>query len=174
MQSVPTVVAERAEWYAVQTKPGQEERAEANLLNLGVETFLPKTRGGPRGSNGRSSLRPKPFFPSYLFVRCEILGCARTIASTRGVARVLGTAGAPLPIEPSIIDLLRARMERDGLIRIAPSFRSGDLVRVMNGPLKDFIGVFDETRPAERVAILLKTVTSYVRVVVDEDAVQHA
>ncbi len=163
--------AEQDAWFVAQTKPRQEDRAEANLRTLGIEIFLPRTRE-PRTRRSRGA-RIAPFFPSYLFVRCDIAARLHQITYTRGVHRMLGNGGGPLPIDNSIIESIRQRIGEDGLIRIGSSFKSGDAVRVTAGPLEDFNGVFQRYRhPSERVEILLKTVNGSFRVLVDCDQLE--
>jgi transcriptional antiterminator RfaH len=169
-----SIIPRDERWYAVQTKPRQEERAEANLLTLGIETFLPRTHSTrPRVRVRLTRPRIEPLFPRYLFVRCDVTSMAHRIRNTRGVNKMLGTDEGPAPVDDDILTTLRGRMDDDGFIVIRPSFHAGDAVRISTGPLRDFIGVFDERlRPLERVAILLKTLNGHVRVILDQNVLQ--
>ncbi len=158
-------------WFVAHTKPRQEERAESNLRTLGIETFLPMTRELGRRRSRRS--RVAPFFPSYLFVKCDVTAMLHKITYTRGVHRMLGTVEGPQPIDPQIIDSIRERVGDDGLVRVETSFKAGDVVRVTAGPLEDFSGVFQAYRkPSERAEILLRTVTGCFRALVDCDSLE--
>jgi transcriptional antiterminator RfaH len=160
------------EWYAIQSKPRQEERAEGDLLAWGVETFLPRIR--------RRSLRrwagavggSQPLFPGYLFARFNGPRMAHKIRYTRGVARIVGTALGPTPVDGSIIALIRSQIADQGLVEL--SFNTGDRVRIGGGPLRDFVGVFTATVTATgRVRALLTAVNGRYKVVVNQDLLER-
>ena len=59
-------------WYAIHTKPNQEERASQNLIAWGVETFLPLLRKRSFEEHvARAVYRIEPLFRSYIFARCN-------------------------------------------------------------------------------------------------------
>lgn len=160
-------------WYAIQAKAHQEARAESNLRGMGVEVFLPRISRAPRRAVSKHvGPQTEPLFCGYLFVRCNIHRIAHKIVYTRGVLRLLGTDGVPTMIDPSVIDLIRARLEDDGVIHIEHQFKPGEPVRITAGPLQNFIGIFERpTRASDRVAILLATVTNPMRVIVESSCV---
>lgn len=160
------------QWFVAQTKPRQEDRAQANLSTLGdIEIFLPLTKEPIR--RRRHRVRIAPFFPGYIFVKCDLPAMLHRILYTRGVHRVLGTPNGPLPVDPQVIASIRERIGDDGLVRLEPSFKAGDAVRVTAGPLEDFRGVFQAYRnPAERAEILVRTLTGGVRALVDCDSLE--
>jgi transcriptional antiterminator RfaH len=157
-------------WYAVQTKPRHEERAEANLLAWGVEAFLPRIRSASlrRVPHGASS-HVEPLFPNYLFARFDVAAMAHKIRYTRGVTRILAIDGRPTPIDDGIITLIRDRIDSGGYVLPTSRLAVGDRVRVTAGPLKDLVGVFEAPMKAtRRVRLLLAAVRGQVRVEVDE------
>ena len=163
-------------WYAIQTKVRQESRAAANLRMFAVETFLPQIRGRAKNHDRGRAERVEPLFPGYLFVRCNVPAVAHRISYTRGVGRMLGNQSGPTPIADEVIDALRSRVAEDGFVRLEPEcFRAGDPVRITSGPLGDFVGVFESRlSSSERVAILIRTVTTQVRVIVERDVLERA
>lgn len=162
-----------AEWYAIQSKPKQEGRAEADLLAWGVETFLPRIpRRAPSAKGAAHAYGVQPLFPGYLFARFNGHSMLHKIKYTRGVARVLGTERGPTPLDDSIIAFIRTRVGADGLVLLSP--RPGDRVQVTNGPLKDFVGVFSSALTgADRVRVLLTAVSGGFKVVVDGSLVER-
>jgi transcriptional antiterminator RfaH len=159
-------------WYVVQSKPSDELRAAANLATLHIGVFLPlaSTDADDVGRRRRSIF---PLFPQNLFVHCNMEAMSRKISGTRGVARVLGTGLGPTAVDDSIIALVRSRCDEDGVVRLKPRYTRGDLVRVTGGPFRDWRGVFESyTTPADRVAVLLATFNSTIRVVVTSDQLQ--
>lgn len=163
----------RAAWYAVQSKQSQEDRAEANLEAYGVETLLPRTRRTV-DHHGRKSIRVEPLFPRYLFARCHTIDDVQKVRNTRGVSRVLGMGSLPTPVDDSVIDEIRSRIDPTGFIELVNKPQPGDHVRVLAGPLRDFVGVFESTmRSSDRVALLLQVVIGNFRVIVDADSVER-
>jgi transcriptional antiterminator RfaH len=140
-------------WYAIHTKPRQEERAAENLGAWGVEICFPRTM-----ENKRDRVL-KPFFPRYLFARFDADTMLRKIKLTRGVSYVVGFGGAPTEVDDEIIRLIRDRADGDLVIHRRHDFAPGDAVRILRGPFEQFVGVLEhEVRNAERVRILLVSV----------------
>jgi transcriptional antiterminator RfaH len=158
-------------WYAIQSKPRQEERAARDLLAWGVEAFLPRIRGSI-SRRSPSSRRSQPLFTGYLFARFDEARMFGKIKYTRGVARVLGTELGPTPVDESIIALIRARVGADGLVHL--SIQPGEQVCITDGPLKGFVGVFSSSLTSrERVEILLTAVHSPIKVIVGRDCIER-
>jgi transcriptional antiterminator RfaH len=153
-------------WWAIQCKPRQEFRAQANLETSGVRTFLPLARG--------STAAVEPLFPRYLFARCDEPGMTPRIRFARGVTKILGTPDGPTTVDGSIIDAIQERAAGDGCVRLRPTFQHGDPVRIVDGPLKDFTGVFEGSVTAnDRVRLLLAAVHGQWRVTVDDRVVER-
>jgi transcription antitermination factor NusG len=62
-------------------------------------------------------------------------------------------------LDDAIVDELKARAGPDGPIRLPRrgilTFRRGDRIRVRGGPLTGRVGIFEEMRSPEPVAVLL-------------------
>lgn len=149
-------------WYAVNTKPRQEELACRMIMQLGIETFYPRI-------NERKSL-----FPGYLFARYNPQDNFKKIRYTHGVRDIVTYGGHPAPIEDGIIKGIRARMS-GGFVRISKSlFNRGERVIIREGIFKDLEGIFEDIRDSERVIILLNLLSYQARVVVEADKVGRA
>lgn len=158
-------------WFAVYTKRRQEQRAEVNLRRIGVGVFFPQVLR-PIGLSPTKTSRIEPLFPQYLFVCCAAPSTI-VVGHTRGVLRVIGTASGPTPIDDEVVDLIRNRLDGDGVIRLGPAMAPGGSVRVVAGPLRELTGVLESyTSHAERVAILLRAMNGSVRVVLESEAVE--
>lgn len=147
-------------WYAIHTKPRQEERAVENLRSWGITTLAPRLK-----ANG--DRRESQLFPGYIFARFEGLSMLHNIHYTRGVAYVVSFGGVPAPISDELIEQLYSRMDENGFIRTATGLNPGDKVVIRSGLLRDFVGVFERDLPGtERVQILLRAVayTAHVQV----------
>jgi transcription antitermination factor NusG len=94
-------------------------------------------------------------FPGYCFVWIELQWTAacRCIGV---VGLIMGTGQQPAKVTDSIIDGLRAR-EKNGFVVLPPkpTFRPGDPVRVIHGPLAGRLGLYEGMRARQRVEVLL-------------------
>ena len=171
MSDQPTSV-----WWAIQCKPRQESRAQANLETSGVRTFLPLTKQARLDRSKRNTAtKIEPLFPRYLFARCDGPEMTHRIRFARGVTKILGTGSAPSSVDESIIAAIQQRVGDDGCVPLRPAFQSGDAVRIVDGPLKDFVGVLEGAADAaDRVRLLVAAVQGQWRVTVDGRSLQKA
>jgi transcriptional antiterminator RfaH len=145
-------------WFVIRTKAGDEHRAEGNLLNQEIETFLPLFKNYYY-RNGKMIQTVRPLFPNYLFARLSLDLHFTKVRWTRGVSRVLGNREGPVAVSELIVQTIRDRVGKDNLIELEDEIKEGDLVRVTSGPLKDLIGVFQKKRSGkDRVRILLNLI----------------
>ena len=142
-------------WYAIRTKPRQEERAVENLRSWGITTLAARLKGN-------DSRRDSQLFPGYIFARFEGLKMLRNVYFTRGVAYVVSFGG--VPISDDVIGEIHARMDENGVINNKSYLNPGDEVVIRSGPLRNFVGVFERESGAERVQILLNAVAYSARV----------
>lgn len=156
-------------WYAIHTKPKEEARAGSNLRGWRVETFMPlikEQRHHP--FTGKALNIVKPLFSRYIFARFSPEMSSK-IRYTRGVQTIVGYGDEPSLIDDEIIQMIKARME-NGYVKIEDRFETGDAVRIKDGPLKNFIGVFvRQTNNAYRVMVLLDTINYQPNVVVQRE-----
>jgi len=165
---------ESANWYVIHTHAQQEERAASNLKAWQVETFAPKMRERRYNQlTGRPTFITKPLFPRYIFARFAVNDLLHKINYTRGVNSVVSFGESPTPVEESIIDMIQARVGEDGYVKVGDELQPGDEVVIGEGPLKDFVGVFEhETKTNDRVMILLSTVNYQSRILIDRDKIR--
>jgi transcriptional antiterminator RfaH len=145
-------------WYVVRTKAGDEHRANRNLLNQEIETFLPLFRGYEYRV-GKMIQTIKPLFSNYLFAKLDIGVHYNKVKWTRGVSRILGNREGPIPISEKVVQTIQERVGKDDLIELEDQIKEGDLVQITSGPLKDLIGVFQKKMSGkDRVKILLNLI----------------
>lgn len=160
-------------WYAIHTKPKEEERANVNLTAWNVETFSPRIRERRYNQFGHSSILIKPFFPGYIFARFNAGKMLHKIYYTRGVHNIVSFGGQPIPIDNEVVALIQARVEESGFIRISEEMKPGDNVQIKNGLFAGLNGVFDRgVKDTERVKILLTTIKYQASIQIDSELVQ--
>jgi transcriptional antiterminator RfaH len=161
-----------ASWYAVLTKPKQEQRAETNLRAWNLEAFTPKFKDR---AHGRKQGVVKPLFPRYVFARFNPQCCFHRVTFTRGVHSVVRFGDSLARIDDKIISIIQLRMDEEGLVRVGEELKCGDPVIIDYGPFKSLIGIFErDLGEAERVRILLTTISYQAHITVDKHGVTKA
>jgi transcriptional antiterminator RfaH len=146
-------------WFAVVSKPRQEQTALENLQRQGFECFLPMAENPYQRRSKKQKRIVEPLFPRYLFLKA--IASHQNLApvrSTKGVLNMVrfGTELAVVP-EP-VIHAIESCMEADtGLVKIKPvPIKAGDKVRIFDGPLAGINGVVQETNSNNRAMILME------------------
>jgi transcriptional antiterminator RfaH len=167
------VLFDEKRWYVLHTKPKNEERAASNLAAWQVEAFSPKMKERRYESfTGKTTYQSKPLFPQYLFARFDLEQMLHKIRFTRGVNNIVTVGGVPASISEEAIEEILGRVDHDGYVKIGDELKPGDPVKIKQGPLKDFTGIFEKkTKASERVSILLDTISFQGRVTVDSELV---
>ena len=165
------------EWFAVQTRRGQEAKARFHLANQGYEDFLPlfpKTRRHARKLQTVLSA----VFPGYLFVRLDIREQRwRPINGTFGVSRlVMETETRPKPVPYGVVEALHASVDAQNVLQLdgAGDLAMGQRVRVIAGPFAEQIGKLTRLDGQGRVQVLLEILGGATRVELDRGSVTPA
>lgn len=142
-------------WYAASTALHREFFAAEQLAAQEFRVFLPAMRRMVRHARKVSEVR-RAFFPGYLFVSLEPGRQPwRSVNSTRGVRRLVGSAERPAPVPPGFVEEMMARTDSDGLLSLADRLAVGDRVRIAQGPFAEFVGVVSQLPEDDRVRVLL-------------------
>jgi len=142
-------------WYAIYTKPKQEDHVASRLQKYGIEVLNPKSRF-KKYRGGRLSEVVEPFFPCYIFAKFECNTCSRLVKYTKGVKYVVGKNN-PIAVPDAITTTIKENMQEDNVVFVKPgTFEKGARVKIKDGAFKDFCGIFERTTKGfERVLILL-------------------
>lgn len=159
-------------WYLVYTKPHQEAVAQQQLEQQGYATYLPMITNAKR-RNGRRRYVNEPFFPRYLFIHLDqTTDNWAPIRSTIGVSTLVRFGQTPTQVDDDLIEMIRSRETPDGLHQLEDEIRGGDNVRVLEGPMMGFEGVFVARTGEQRVMLLLELMGKTTRVQIDMDAIE--
>ncbi|WRH76562.1 MAG: transcriptional activator RfaH [Sphingobium sp.] len=154
-------------WFVAQIKPNSETIAKRNLLQQGINIFMPFEELTVRKASKLINTG-KTLFPGYLFVSFdpEIIRW-RTVNSTIGVSRLVGLAeDKPAQVPLDLIAGLMRRCDPFGKLLPPLYLHGGDLVRVTNGPFAEFIGTVEHSGSNERIWILLDILGKNTRVAI--------
>lgn len=142
-------------WFLVQFKPNSHNIATRNLERQGVATFLPMQVFTRRhGTRFVDELRP--LFPGYLFVSLSPAASLwRKVNSTYGVTRIVSFRDVPARVPDALITSLFDRCDDQGRVLTSTALKTGDCVRVINGPFSEFVGTIETIDADTRIWLLL-------------------
>jgi transcriptional antiterminator RfaH len=142
-------------WAAAQLQPNRT-RLALRLLDLnGYQTYSPRFAERRVIRQRRVDVQAE-LFPGYVFV---LIVHDRWYQAhwCPGVSRIVLAGDRPAVVSDDIIDGLRQR-ERNGLIELSkpPRLRRGDRVRIVQGPFREHLALYEGLTGRERVAVLLQ------------------
>jgi transcriptional antiterminator RfaH len=142
-------------WYVVHTQPNAEGVAIAHLEGQGYQVFCPRYCKAVR--HARKTRRVlAPLFPNYLFLRMDVSRHQwRSVNGTRGVVRLIMRGVTPQPVPRGIVEALQVQLSADDGMNWAVMFRTGQAVRIVEGPFVDFVGTLQHLDAGGRVRVLL-------------------
>jgi len=156
-------------WYVVHAYSNYENQVkrtlEERIKRSGLEAFfgqvLVPTEEVVEMRSGQQRKSDRKFFPGYVLVQMELND--ETWHLVKEVPKVLGfiggTSDKPLPITEQEADRILNKVE-EGIAKPRPKtlFEVGEVVRVVEGPFKDFNGVVEEVNYEKsrlRVSVLI-------------------
>ena len=145
-------------WYAIYTKPAQEDVVTLRLRNIDMDVLNPKLKTR-KFKRDKLAEVIEPLFPCYIFADFDKEKYAHLITYTRGVRYIVGKK-EPIRIYDEVIEAIRSNIEEGDLVCIKPQhLEKGDRVLIKEGPFRNFYGIFErEIKGPERVMILLETI----------------
>ncbi len=159
-------------WYVVQTKPRQELVAIENLERQGYLSYCPKIKLAKRRRQ-RWQQVVEPLFPRYLFVQLDIgEDDFAPIRSTVGVIGLVRFGSQTASISQQAISAIQMQ-EQCIFAEDAnhPTWKPGDVVKIIDGPFAGLSGVFEKDNSEERVIILLEMLGRKNRITVAANSV---
>ncbi len=141
-------MSEAAKWYVVHTYSGYENKVAATIekavenrklheliqsVNVPMETVTEL-------SDSKRKTFERKVFPGYVLVKMVMTDESwHVVRNTRGVTGFVGPASKPVPLTDKEVESLG--MEKR---EIVVSFEVGDSVKIIDGPLENFIGLVEE------------------------------
>ena len=149
-----------AKWYVVHTYSGYENKVKANIEktieNRHLEDQILEVRVPLQDvvemRNGAAKQVQKKMFPGYVLLNMVMNDDTwYVVRNTRGVTGFVGPGSKPVPLTDA--EVYRMGVETRS---VKVNYSVGDSVRIIDGPLDDFVGVVEEIDPDK----------NYVRVIV--------
>jgi transcriptional antiterminator NusG len=139
-------------WYVVHCYSGYENKVRHNLEQR-IETMGMKdkifdvvvpTEEEIEVKEGKRRTVERRVFPGYILVNLILSEESwYVVLNTPGVTGFVGMGNQPTPLRPEEVAQIIKRMEADAP-RIKVTFKSGERVRIVDGPFNDFRGTVAE------------------------------
>jgi transcriptional antiterminator RfaH len=139
-------------WLVATSENGKQAIARSFLQDRGFQVYFPRFRER-RFFRGQKQFVESYLFGRYFFVLHGPVWYA--IRNTIGVDSLFMHDEAPALIRDDVIDEIRGREDRDGVITIRKGFRQGQKVRVKSGPLAGILGTFERMGARDREVALV-------------------
>ena len=144
------------QWYVIRSKPHKEAILYQQLLARKIEVFFPAIRVNPVNPRARKIV---PFFPNYLFIRTNLeedsASALQWIPYSQGLVKF---GGEPAFVPDALVHALQRKI---GTINVkgektTSGFEPGEQIRVVDGFLRGYEGVFDANLDGkERAKVLI-------------------
>ncbi|WP_299379035.1 transcription termination/antitermination NusG family protein [uncultured Kiloniella sp.] len=156
---------DKGRWIVANTKANLELFAVEQIKQQGFDAYCPVFEATVRHAR-KTTLRQKPLFPSYIFIRLTDLATGwRSLMSTRGVKTLL-TQGGKLSVLPEgFVSNLYENEQRGELLHLAqPGFSRDDEVEIKSGIFDGLTARVLGAPEKERIWLLLDILGRKVRV----------
>ena len=154
-------MSEEAKWYVIHTYSGYENKVASTLQttveNRGLQDMIPDVRVPTEivteiKEDGSSKEVERKVYPGYVFVKMVYTDETwYVVRNIRGCTGFVGPSSKPVPLTESEV----YKMGVESRV-VEVSYEVGDQVRIIDGPLEDFIGIVEE----------LDTDSNYVKVTI--------
>ena len=136
-------------WYVVHTYSGHENKVkttiENTVKNRGMEDIIeqvivPTEEVVTTTKTGKEKLTQRKVFPSYVIVKMEMTDESWYIVrNTKGVTGFVGPGSKPVPLTDEEVESM-------GVVEmpIDIDLEVGESVRVISGPLREFVAIIQE------------------------------
>ena len=144
--------ADAPQWYVVHCYSGYENKVKHNLEqrveSMGMQNDILQvvvpTEEEMEVRDGKRRTVEKRVFPGYILVRMKLNErVLNVVRATPGVTRFVGMGNKPTALTEQEVNQIMRRMEAEAP-KLRVSFRSGQKVRITDGPFADFMGMVDK------------------------------
>jgi len=147
-----TVQSDNRQWFVIHCYSGYENKVRKNLeqrietMNMKNKIFdvVIPTQEEIEVKDGKRKTVERHVFPGYVLVNMILEEESwYVVRNTPGVTGFVGMGEEPTPLRPEEVAQILRRME-DEAPTFKVTYRSGDRVRIVDGPFNDFRGTVSE------------------------------
>ncbi len=144
--------ADAPQWYVVHCYSGYENKVKHNLEqrveSMGMQNEILQvvvpTEEEMEVRDGKRRTVEKRVFPGYILVKMKLNErVLNVVRATPGVTRFVGMGNKPTALTEQEVNQIMRRMEAEAP-KLRVSFRTGQKVRITDGPFADFMGMVDK------------------------------
>jgi transcription antitermination factor NusG len=161
-----------AQWYVVYTKHQHEKSVAAALEKKDFEVLLPLYRSAHRWKDRMQTIH-LPVFPCYVFIRMNLLDRKLAVLQTPGIFWFVGNAGNAAVVPDAEIDAIRKVTDSKALFEPHPFLKSGDRVRIVEGPMAGVEGILTRVKNRYRVVLSVELLQQSLAVEVDVPSLER-
>ena len=142
-------MADEAKWYVIHTYSGYENKVASTLQttveNRGLQDMIPDVKVPTEivteiKDDGSSKEVERKLYPGYVFVKMVYTDETwYVVRNIRGCTGFVGPSSKPVPLTENEV----YKMGVESRV-VEVSYDVGDQVRIIDGPLEDFVGIVDE------------------------------
>ena len=151
LKSKPTGNENIKRWYALQTKPRQEFKAESNLKAQGIENYLPVIIRNKNWSDRVKKIM-EPIIRGYIFIRSDETERLKAI-ELESVSKCLFDQGKPAVIPEWQIDNLKRMLKVKSHFKVYEGLIEGTRIKIANGPFAGVIGIIQSSSDKKIFAV---------------------
>jgi len=141
-------------WYVVRTFSGHENKVKSIIdleleeredLRARIPEVLVPVEKVFEVKDGKKRTKVRNFFPGYILIKADLDNkVIDFITNTPSVMGFLGERNKPNPLQPSEVKRIIGRITKDEEVeRTDAIFRTGDYVKIIDGPFSNFSGVVE-------------------------------
>jgi transcription antitermination factor NusG len=153
-------------WYAAYTRANHERRVANELVERGVEHFLPQYQSRRRWKDREVELS-LPLFPGYVFVRMALEHKLRVLR-VPGVACLVSFAGKPAAVSAEEFGRIQELLSRKVAATPHRYLNVGRRARVLDGPFAGLEGIVIRRNKRNRLVISLDLIARSIAVELGE------
>lgn len=159
-------------WYALHTRSHFEQKVYDSLCGKSIEAFLPRIQIMSRRKDRHKKLLV-PMLPGYIFVRSDLKPEEHIkILKTVGIVRMVGFQGKPVPANEAEVSSLMILDGTDRTVQNRAYMKKGDLVTIMEGPLKGLIGFYVRHKEKGKVVVSIELLHRSLSVEIEDWALE--
>ena len=141
-------------WYVVRTFSGHENKVKSIIdleleeredLRARIPEVLVPVEKVFEVKDVKKRTKVRNFFPGYILIKADLDNkVIDFITNTHSVMGFLGEHNKPNPLQPSEVKRIIGRITKDEEVeRTDAIFRTGDYVKIIDGPFSNFSGVVE-------------------------------
>jgi len=142
-------MSDEAKWYVVHTYSGYENKVAStlektvenrNLQDVIQDVKVPTEKVTEIGEKGNAREVERKLFPGYVFIKMVYTDETwYVVRNIRGCTGFVGSSTTPVPLSED--EVIKMGVE---VRSVEVSYSVGDSVRIVDGPLEDFVGTVQE------------------------------